>query len=90
MECVKITPFYYFQVVDIGGDDVKLCFMKATSDPNVYTWPDKTDVSCQPIEDVVMKLSQPTLTKGRGIKLRFNSNELNVCQQKMRQNTFHF
>lgn len=83
MECVKITPFYYFQVVDIGGDDVKLRFMKATSDPNVYTWPDKTDVSCQPIEDVVMKLSQPTLTKGRGIKLRFNSNELNVCQQKM-------
>lgn len=49
--------------------------MKATNQEGVYTWPLKEDTSWQPRTDIIMKLSNPELLPGRGLRFKFNELE---------------
>lgn len=57
--------------------------MKATNQEGVYTWPLKEDTSWQPRTDIIMKLSNPELLPGRGLRFKFNFDELVFCQKSL-------
>lgn len=70
----KREKLFTAKVLQIEGD-VKLRFLKPTGSVGVYTWADE-EYSWQPLSDIVQKLNNPKLLPGRGIKLKFDCEEI--------------
>lgn len=64
-----------FQVQQIDVDEGEFRFLKPTQTPGMYVWPDKEDISWEPLAQIARVLKPPCLVPGRGIKL-FCLNEL--------------
>ena len=67
------------KVLEINNDvqlQLKLRFLMATPSPAVYTWPSNDDTSNNTHSDIISRLSCPELLQGRGIKFKFNLEEI--------------
>ena len=50
----------------------------------MYTWPKADDMSWQSPDDILSKLSVPTIMPGRGFKLMFDEKELEHCEKQLK------
>ena len=60
--------------------DVKVKFLQGTNATRsgVFTWPTTDAVSWQSPDDIMRRLSMPTILPGRRLKLKFNVGELKL------------
>ncbi|XP_060601750.1 uncharacterized protein LOC132754991 [Ruditapes philippinarum] len=71
---------YVAKVLQVDGD-VQLRFLESTNSRGIYTWPKADDISWQSPDDILRKLSHPTLLPGRGLKIMFDITELEFEKQ---------
>ena len=53
------------EILDIDGDLAEVKFMVATRSGTLYTWPEKEDLSWQPLDDVLCVVQPPELVNQR-------------------------
>ena len=72
---------YMAEITNIDKKDVCLKYM--VRDGNKYVWPNKTELSWQPIEDILVILSEPKLVNNRA-QFTFQSDNLEKANLKAR------
>ena len=70
-------------MLKVDDSDIKVRFLRPTQNKDVWNWPDKDDVAWHTVSDVLGKLGQPTMTKGRGLSMQFNHENLKTCRDKI-------
>lgn len=69
------------QVLQVD-EEIQVRFLKqVVGGAYIYTWPVKDEIYWQSAQDIIKKLSQPTLLPGRGLRLLFSSEELEICKR---------
>ena len=82
---MRVSIFFGISALQVLQVDeyVQLRYLKATQTAGVYVWPSTDDISWQLQSDVIQKLSTPELLARKGLQLKFDLNELNLCKKNL-------
>lgn len=70
--------------IDSKTDEVQLQYLRKDGlEDGRYKWPAKKDFSWESVSNIINVFMGPVILPGRGLSLKFNTNEIILCNEQL-------